>query len=88
MPASSGSGVYTGEKGKTSKIVTTTMGASVDLESEGLRRLIVNACYWAWAARENPVNANRELRGRIQANLGSGFGKFKPGLKPEDLELK
>ena len=24
----------------------TTMGASVDLESEGLRRLLVNGCYW------------------------------------------
>src|SRR5262249_2909553 len=26
---------------------TTTMGASQDFESEGLRRLLVNACYWA-----------------------------------------
>src|SRR5579862_3647864 len=33
--------------GKSGKSFTTTMGASQDLESEGLRRLVVNACYWA-----------------------------------------
>ena len=29
---------YKGESGKVSKVICTTMGASVDLESEGLRR--------------------------------------------------
>ena len=79
---------YTGEKGKTSKIVTTTMGAAVDLESEGLRRLIVNACYWA-VGRENkiPVNANVDYVGEYKPSW-FGFGKFKPGLKSADLELK
>ena len=38
---------YTGAKGKTARVFTTTMGASQDLQSEGLRRLLVNACYWA-----------------------------------------
>ena len=38
---------YTGAKGKAARVFTTTMGASQDLESEGLRRLLVNACYWA-----------------------------------------
>ena len=38
---------YTGEKGKTAKVITTTMGAAVDLQSEGLRRVLVNACNWA-----------------------------------------
>ena len=33
--------------GKTARTFTTTMGASQDLTNEGLRRLIVNACYWA-----------------------------------------
>src|SRR5262249_34881773 len=38
---------YTGSKGKAARVFTTTMGASQDLLSEGLRRLLVNACYWA-----------------------------------------
>ena len=61
---------YTGESGKTSKVFTTTMGAAVDLENEGLRRLLVNAAYWAVGARRaNPGQGGRELRGRIQARL-------------------
>jgi hypothetical protein len=79
---------YTGDKGKTSKIVTTTMGSSVDLESEGLRRLIVNACYWA-VGRESkiPAFANVNYVGEYKPTW-FGFGKFTPNLKPEDLELK
>src|SRR5262245_36259886 len=38
---------YRGASGKTARIFTTTMGASQDLESEGTRRLLVNACFWA-----------------------------------------
>ena len=38
---------YTGSKGKSARIFTTTMGAATDLESEGTRRLLVNAAYWA-----------------------------------------
>src|SRR5262249_48858454 len=37
---------YTGESGRTGRVFTTTMGASTDLESEGTRRLLVNACFW------------------------------------------
>jgi len=33
---------YTSESGKTSRIICTTMGASMDLENEGLRRLFVD----------------------------------------------
>lgn len=79
---------YTGEKGKTSKIFTTTMGASVDLESEGLRRLIVNACYWAVGREKKiPAFANVNYVGEYKPTW-FGFGKHQPGLKPEDLELK
>jgi hypothetical protein len=34
---------WKGEAGKTSKIITTTMGSSTDLQSEGFRRLLVNS---------------------------------------------
>lgn len=32
---------------KTQRVVCSTIGASTDMESAGLRRLLVNACYWA-----------------------------------------
>jgi hypothetical protein len=79
---------YTGESGKTSKIFTTTMGAAVDLESEGLRRLLVNACFWTVGLEKQiPASANVDYVGEYKP-LWFGFGKFKPGVKPADLELK
>ena len=78
---------YTGENGKTSKVFTTTMGAAVDLENEGLRRLLVNAAYWAVGLeKEIPARANVEYVGQYKPEW-FGFGKFKHGLKPEDLAL-
>ena len=79
---------YTGESGKAARIFTTTMGASVDFENEGLRRLVVNACYWAVGLEEKiPAQSNVEYVGEYKP-LWFGFGKFKPGLKPADLDLK
>lgn len=76
---------YTGEKGKTSKVFTTTMGAAVDLENEGLRRLLVNAAYWAVGLEKKvPRRANVAYVGEYRPGW-FGFGKFKPGQKPQDL---
>ncbi len=36
---------YTGSAGKAGRVFNTTMGAATDLESEGTRRLLVNACF-------------------------------------------
>jgi hypothetical protein len=78
---------YKGEQGKTSKVCTTTMGAAVDLESEGLRRLLVNAAYWAVGLeKEIPAKANVAYVGEYKPGW-FGFGKFKPGLRPADLTL-
>src|SRR5207249_2800867 len=38
--------LHRNEGGKTNKILCTTMGAATDLQSEGLRRLLVNSVYW------------------------------------------
>ncbi len=77
---------YTGENGQTSTIVTTTMGSADDLESEGLRRLLVNACYWATGlANEISPNANVNYVGDFEATP-FGFGQFKRGVKPADLQ--
>lgn len=79
---------YTHENGKTSKIVTTTMGAAVDFESAGLRRLLVNACYWTTGLEaKTPAKANVDYVGEFKPTF-FGFGKHKPGVKPADLELK
>ena len=77
---------YTGESRKTSTIVTTTMGSADDLESEGLRRLLVNACYWTTGLTDKiPTTANVDYVGEFKASA-FGFGKFKPGVKPADLQ--
>jgi len=36
---------------KGARVFNTTMGASQDLMSAGLRRMLVNACYWAVGER-------------------------------------
>jgi hypothetical protein len=79
---------YTGTAGKTSKIITTTMGAAVDLENEGLRRLLVNACYWAVGlASKIPAKANVDYIGPYKPTW-FGFGQYRKGVRPQDLELK
>ena len=75
---------YTGDRGKTSKIVATTMGAAVDLQNEGLRRLLVNAAYWTLGL-EVPDRAAVDYVGDYKPGW-FGFGKFKPGVKPADLQ--
>ena len=79
---------YTGESGKVSRIVTTTMGAATDFESEDLRRLVINACYWTTGLEKQiPERADAAPVGAYQPTP-FGFGKFKPGLKPADYEIK
>lgn len=79
---------YDGPYGKGNEVLTTTMGASVDLQSEGLRRLLVNGCYWLTGLRgQIPAQADVQYVGTY-APTYFGFGKHKPGVKPADLELK
>ena len=78
---------YTGEKGKSSRVFATTMGASQDLESEGLRRLLVNACYWAIGLDDKiSGQSNVELVGAFKPRR-FGFGTFTKGVKPADLVM-
>jgi hypothetical protein len=75
---------YTGAKGRSARIFTTTMGASQDLQSEGFRRLLVNACYWALGMEEKiPPKANVDIVGEYEP-LPFGFDKFKKNVKPSD----
>ncbi|MBN2270200.1 MAG: ThuA domain-containing protein [Sedimentisphaerales bacterium] len=78
---------YTGEKGKTARIFTTTMGHASDFKSEGFRRLMVNACYWALEMEDKiPAKAEVGFIGSYNPN-DIGVGKFKKGLKPSDLAM-
>jgi hypothetical protein len=74
---------YKGDAGRTSKIVTTTAGAAVDLENEGLRRLLVNSCYWTLGL-EVPVKADVTYVGNYSPTY-FGFEGYKKGVKPSDL---
>jgi len=79
---------YTGLQGKTARVFTTTMGAATDLESEGLRRLLVNAAFWAVGLEEKiPDHTDVSLVGEYRP-LPFGFGAFKKGTKPEDYSIR
>ncbi len=79
---------YKAESGKTCRIFATTMGASVDLNSAGLRRLIVNASYWA-INMESLIDKESivDIVGSYNPTM-FGFKNGPKGLKPVDFELK
>jgi hypothetical protein len=78
---------YTGEEGKTARVFATTMGAAPDLESEGLRRLLVNASYWCLRMEgQIPARANVDIVGEYKPSF-FGFGAFKKGVRPSDHEM-
>ena len=72
---------------KPARVFTTTMGAATDLESVGLRRLIVNAAYWCVGMESQiPDSANVELVGDYDPSE-YGFKAFRRGVKPADHAL-
>jgi glucose/arabinose dehydrogenase/azurin len=74
------------ESGKDQRAFCTTMGAATDLQSEDLRRLIVNAAYWGL---ELPIPAKADVSyvGEYKPS-DFGFDGFQKGVKPSDLVLK
>ena len=77
--------VSTRDDGKKTRAFCTTMGAGPDLVSEGVRRLIVNAAYWAVGMEEKiPEKANVDLVGDYKPNEFN-FNGFKKGMLPEDF---
>ena len=60
------------------------MGAATDLETEGTRRMLVNATYWAVGLEDKiPEQSNVDLVGEYKPPP-FGFGGFMKGVKPED----
>jgi hypothetical protein len=77
---------YTGERGKTARVFTTTMGASQDFESAGLRHLVVNACYWALRLEDKiGASSNVDIVGEFKPSPFR-FGGYKRGVRPSDLQ--
>ena len=57
------------------------------MQSEGLRRLFVNACYWCLEMEDDiPSRAKVDLVGEFKPTF-FGFGEFKKGLKPADYRI-
>jgi type 1 glutamine amidotransferase len=77
---------YTGENQKQTRVFTSTIGASQDFLNEGLRRMIVNACYWGLQMESViPDKANVDFVGTY---IPLPFTtKFKVGVKPDDLAM-
>jgi type 1 glutamine amidotransferase len=79
---------YKSDAGKSGRVFTTTMGASQDLESEGTRRMLVNAAFWAMGMED-------KIRPKLHVDL---VGEYKPspfkfdghkkGVKPSSLAIE
>jgi type 1 glutamine amidotransferase len=77
------------DSGPASRVVMSTIGAAPDMESEDLRRLYVNAIYWALDL-ESKIPEKADVRYVGEDWKASPFGgeKFHRGLKPEDFAIK
>lgn len=76
---------YEGKDGTTGRVFTSTIGAATDLESEGVRRMIVNGVYWAMGMEDQipPGGADVELVGEYKPSA-FGFKGFIKGVRPAD----
>jgi len=77
---------YKNDAGTTNRILTTTMGSATDLQSEGLRRVVVNGVFWG-LKMEVPAAANVTPTGEFKPTM-YGFNGGKKGIKPADTALK
>jgi hypothetical protein len=71
--------------GPVGRVFTTTMGASTDLASPGLRRLIVNAAFWCLGMEQQITpDLKVDLVGEYKPNAFSN-NNYKKRVKPADL---
>jgi hypothetical protein len=78
---------YTGAEGKPARVFTTTMGASQDLQNEGVRRLLVNACYWALGMSDKiSADSKVDIVGQFKPHPFR-FGGFEKGVSPADYAM-
>jgi hypothetical protein len=78
---------FTNESGKTDRVFVSTMRPADDLANTGLRRLLVNATYWA-VGLENQIPANADVTLVGDYHPHSYLSEtFTSGVKPSDLAL-
>ncbi|HEY3441542.1 MAG TPA: ThuA domain-containing protein [Paludibaculum sp.] len=64
------------------RVFTTTMGSSQDLLNEGVRRMTVNACYWALGLEKKiKANSRVDIVGEYEPSPFKFNGHI-PGIKP------
>jgi type 1 glutamine amidotransferase len=79
---------HTGSAGNKGRVFCSTIGAANDLSTEGTRRLLVNACYWAVGLEDKiPERSDVTLVGDYQPS-NFKFNGFKRGVKPEEHEMQ
>jgi len=79
---------YGGSAGNKGRVFCSTIGAANDLTAEGTRRLLVNACYWAIGQDDKiPAKSDVTVVGDYQPS-NFKFNGFKPGVKPEEHQLR
>lgn len=70
-------------EGQKARVFNTTMGSAKDLESAGLRRLIINAAYWGMNLEEK-ITPDRSVEYTAPYSpLASGFNYEKLGVVPK-----
>jgi hypothetical protein len=72
------------EAGNINRILCTTMGSATDLQSEGLRRLVVNGLFWGLGI-DIPSKANVDVVGEYKPTM-YGFNGYKKDTKPSDYK--
>ena len=87
MPPVAWTNTFTTENGKAARVFTSTMGAADDLENSALRRLLVNAVYWA-TGMESAIPAKADVTFVGEYNPHSFLNEiYTAGLKPSDLGI-
>jgi hypothetical protein len=77
---------YKGADGRSGRVLTTTMGSSVDLNSVGVRRFLVNGVYWCLGLDKPRVPSDVDIVGEYKPTP-FGFGQHQKGLRPADFKM-
>ena len=77
---------YTGSKGKTARVFTSTMGHGDAFKVEAFRRMIANACLWCMHLEDSiDPSANMAIPGEYNPGPAGAKG-LKTGVLPQDLK--
>lgn len=78
---------FTTESGKTARVFTSTIGSADDIENDAVRRMLVNATYWA-VGMESQIPRKADVAFIGQYDPHSFLSEvYTAGVKPSDLAL-